>query len=364
MSREPLAGLVLAGFHGTAADDPEPAALAAAGVGGFVLFARNVESPEQVHRLLAGLRARCADEPLLAVDQEGGRVARLRSPLTVWPPMQRVGDLGDEGTARAVGRALGSEIAAVGFNLVFAPVLDVRFEGTTIAIGDRALSDDPAVVTALGRGLVHGLHEAGLACCGKHFPGHGHVTVDSHMALPICPLPEEALRRDHLAPFEVAVKAGVDSVMTAHVVYPAVDGDAATLSVRWIDGVLRKELGFSGVVFTDDLEMGAITKGAGIEDAAVQAIRAGVDGLLVCSRRDEVGAVIARLQAEAMADLAFARRCDEALGRLRALAAAKPSAPVPLERLHEHIGVEEHRRLAARLGASGDALDPTRAHLS
>ncbi len=364
MNPDPLAGLLLAGFHGTRADDPEPAALAAAGVGGFVIFARNVESPEQVHALLAGLAAASPSPPLLAVDQEGGRVARLRAPLTVWPAMAQLGEAGDEATARAVGRALGSEIAAVGFNVVFAPVLDVRFEGTTVAIGDRALSDDPAIVSALGRGLIQGLQDAGLAACAKHFPGHGHVTVDSHRALPTCPLDEAALRRDHLAPFADAVAAGVDSVMTAHVVYPAVDEAPATLSARWIDGVLRKELGHRGVVFSDDLEMGAITAGAGIAQAAVDSIRAGVDGLLVCSRRDAVADVVARLRAEADADPAFAARCAESLERLRALAAARPPRPVDVDHLAQHIGLEEHRRLAGRLGRSDDAPDPTRAHLS
>jgi beta-N-acetylhexosaminidase len=364
VTADPLAGLVLAGFHGTAADDPEPAALAAMGVRGFVVFGRNVESPEQVHALLGGLAAASAGPPLLAVDQEGGRVARLRAPLTVWPPMQALGARGDAATAEALGRALGDEIAAVGFNVVFAPVLDVRFEGTTIAIGDRALSDDPAVVAALGVALIDGLQGAGLAACAKHFPGHGHVTVDSHLALPTCPLSEEALRRDHLTPFARAVAGGVDSVMTAHVHYPAVDDAPATMSKRWIDGVLRTELGFSGVVFSDDLEMGAITAGAGIADAAVAAVRAGVDGLLVCSRRDAVADVVARLRAEADADPAFAARCAASLERLRALAGARPPRPVPLERLAAHVGVPAHQRLAASLGPAAAAADPTRAHLS
>jgi beta-N-acetylhexosaminidase len=364
MSADPLAGLVLAGFHGTAADDPEPAALAELGVGGFVVFGRNVESPEQVHTLLSGLTERSTHPPLLCIDQEGGRVARLRAPLTVWPPMERVGDVDDEELAEAVARALGEEIAAVGFNVVFAPVLDVRFEGTTIAIGDRALSADPDVVSRLGAALIRGFQAAGLACSGKHFPGHGHVTTDSHLALPQCPLPEDELRADHLAPFAAAVAAGADSIMTAHVVYPAIDDEPATLSSRWIDGVLRKELGFSGVVFTDDLEMGAITKGGGIADAAVRAIRAGVDGLLVCSRRDEVGAVVERLRIEADADAAFADRCAEALQRLRSLAKAHPPRPVSADRLAAHIGVPEHVELAARLGAVARAADPTRAHLS
>lgn len=349
-----VAGLVLAGFDGTRADDVGPRALAALGVGGYVLFARNVESPEQVQTLLAGLSAHA---PLLAVDQEGGRVARLRAPLTVWPPMARVGAAKDPELAREVGAALASEIGAVGFNITFAPVLDVRFEGTTIAIGDRSLGEDPTAVGELGAQLLAGIQAAGLVACAKHFPGHGHVEVDSHVALPVCPLAEDELRAVHLAPFRAAVAAGVDSVMTAHVVYPAVDPDQpATLSSVWIDGVLRKELGFAGVVFSDDLEMGAIVGEGGIGAAAVAAIRAGVDGLLVCRRLDRVEEVIASLRAEAEADAAFAARCEQSLGRLAALAARRPAAPRPLEGA---LGTPEHQSLADRLGKAAIGADPT-----
>jgi beta-N-acetylhexosaminidase len=284
MTADPLAGLILAGFEGTHIDDPGVQALLELEVGGFILFGRNVESPEQVHSLLAGLReATSGRSVFFAVDQEGGRVARLRSPLTVWPPMAEVGHLGDEETAEAVGQALASEIGALGFNLVFAPVLDVRFEGTTDAIGDRSLGTDTTEVASLGSALIRGIQAAGLLACGKHFPGHGHVRVDSHLELPVCRLSREELMRDHVSPFRAASKAGVASIMTAHVHYPEVDSnEPATFSRTWLHEVLREDVGFGGLVLTDDLEMGAVTGSGRVADAAVRAIQAGADGLLIC----------------------------------------------------------------------------------
>ncbi len=361
---DPLAGLVLAGFHGTTAQSEDVLALLELGVGGYVLFGRNVQTPAQVHQLLGELRAAAGRELLLAVDQEGGRVARLKDPLTVWPPMARLGESGDAQLAEQIGAALASEIGAVGFNVVFAPVLDVHFEGTTLAIGDRALSQSTEAVAELGAALARGIQAAGLAACGKHFPGHGHVTVDSHLELPRCPLDERELMERHVAAFAPAIAGGVDSIMTAHVVYPAVDERPATLSPAWIDGVLRKDLGFCGVVFTDDLEMGAIVRGHGLGDAAVAAVRAGVDGLLVCSKVEGSREVVAALRSEADRDPAFAARCAQSLERLAELARKRPSLPAPAAELPGRLGLPEHRALAARIGAQDAGIDPTRAHLA
>ena len=359
---DPLAGLVLAGFEGTDLAGAQP--LLELGVGGFVLFGRNVVDPAQVHGLLGDLRAAAGRDLLLAVDQEGGRVARLREPLTVWPPMARLGEAGDADLAERVGAALASEVGAVGFNLVFAPVLDVHFEGTTLAIGDRALAESTEVVAELGAALARGIQGAGLAACGKHFPGHGHVTVDSHLELPRCELGEAELMDRHVAAFEPAIRGGVASIMTAHVVYPALDEQPATLSSTWIDGVLRNRLGFGGVVFTDDLEMGAIVRGHGLGEAAVAAVRAGVDGLLVCSKLEGNREVVRALRAAADGDKAFAARCEQSLGRLADLAAQHPPRPASEGELAACLGRPEHRALASRLGASSAALDPTRAHLA
>ncbi len=346
MSRDPLAGLLLVGFPGTTADSDEVRARADLGVGGWIVFGRNVESPGQVASLLRDLRAR-SGAGLLAVDQEGGRVARLRAPLTVWPPMGSVGATGSAETARAVGEALADEIAAVGFNLDFAPVLDVNSHAENPVIGDRAFGADAATVTDLGVPFLRGMASVGMAACAKHFPGHGHVDVDSHHGLPVCDLDRDGLE-DHLAPFRAAIAAGVPAVMTAHVVYPAVDPDrCATLSPLWIDGVLRGELGFDGAVLSDDLEMGAIVNELGIGEAALQAVRAGVDGLLICHRLDRMQEAVMALRAEADRDPAFAARCARSLERLAELATRHPPRPATPDSLTARLG--QHEALAASL---------------
>ena len=363
MTADPLAGLILAGFEGTHIDDPGIQALLELEVGGFILFGRNVESPEQVHSLLAGLREATADRPVFfAVDQEGGRVARLRSPLTVWPPMAEVGRLGDEETAEAVGQALASEIGALGFNLVFAPVLDVRFEGTTDAIGDRSLGTDTTEVASLGSALIRGIQAAGLLACGKHFPGHGHVRVDSHLELPVCRLSREELMRDHVSPFRAASKAGVASIMTAHVRYPEVDSnEPATFSRTWLHEVLRKDVGFEGLVLTDDLEMGAVTGSGRVADAAVRAIRAGADGLLICKDLNAIRDSIRSLRQTADEDVDFLAACVGSLARLQEAASRHAPQDIPPAELDAHIGPPAHQRLAESLRSNGPGIgaDPT-----
>jgi beta-N-acetylhexosaminidase len=357
---------VLAGFEGTRARSDEVQALADLGVGGFIVFARNVDSPVQVHTLLEDLCALCEGRKLLlAVDQEGGRVARLRSPLTVWPAMATLGERDDEGLTEQVGRAIGAELLAVGFNVNFAPVLDVRCTDTTIAIGDRCLSDDPQRVARLGRALVTGLQSAGIMACAKHFPGHGHVAEDSHHSLPVCPLDGPALRRDHLPPFAAAIEAGVGAVMTAHVVYPGLgSNEAATLSAPILGDLLREEMGFDGVLFTDDLGMGAVTAHGSIGEAAVAAVRAGADGLLVCRHLDAVREVVAALHSAAAAEPEFAARCERSLARLRAAASRFPRRPVATDRLAHALGAPAHQAIAARLqaGTASPGQDPTQGH--
>jgi beta-N-acetylhexosaminidase len=361
---DPLAGLILAGFEGHSAQSDEVTHLAELGVGGFILFARNVDSPLQVHGLLADLRQMCPDrELLLAVDQEGGRVARLRAPLTVWPPMSELGAHNDERLARDVGRAMAVELRAIGFNVNFAPVLDVLCEQTTIAIGDRSLGKDPECVGRLGAALITGIESAGILACAKHFPGHGHVAEDSHHELPTCPLDEASWRRDHLPPFAAAIAAGVKSVMTAHVVYPGLGiHTAATLSHRVMTEILRDELSFDGVLFSDDLGMGAITRSGGVGEAAVEAVRAGVDGLLVCRHLAAVTEVVSALRANANADPEFAARCEQSLARLRHAAIEHPSKPSPSERLGVLLGSPTHQAIAGRLREIPVAADPTQGH--
>ena len=357
--------LVLAGFEGTEPDSEELRALEALGVGGYIVFGRNVESPAQVHALLDSIRARAEGRPLLlAVDQEGGRVARLRAPLTEWPPMAQLGDTRDEALAREVGAGIARELQALGFNLDFAPVLDIRYPKTTDAIGDRSLGPDPSSVAKLGRALIEGIQGQGVLACAKHFPGHGHVTADSHYELPCCRLKPDELHQSDLVPFREAIFAGVGAIMTAHVVYEEVDPkNPATLSYSILTDLLRLKLGFDGVIFTDDLGMGAISETGGIGQAAVRSVRAGADGLLVCRHLDAVREVVDHLNEACEQDPSFAARCGQSRAKLVDAAQSFPARPQPVEALATTLGTPAHQELAVRASAAvasgGPSPDPT-----
>jgi beta-N-acetylhexosaminidase len=276
------ARLLTIGFPGQALD-AETARLLELGVGGVVLFARNVAEPRQVAELTASLKGRALGPLLVAVDQEGGSVARLRSGFTRLPPFRAVGDAGDPELARELGRLVGSELRAVGIDWNFAPVLDVDTNPENPVIGARALGSEPEPVARLAVEFANGMLAAGVAPCGKHFPGHGDTRQDSHHELPRLPHSLERLVRVELVPFVRAVASGMPSLMAAHVVFEALDTSCpASLSPRVIGELLRGRLGFSGLVVTDDLEMKAIADHHAIEDVAVRALSASVDVLLVC----------------------------------------------------------------------------------
>ncbi|GEN29243.1 beta-hexosaminidase [Halovibrio variabilis] len=257
-------------------------------VGGVVLFARNVENGYQVRKLCSDIRRIRADL-LLAVDQEGGRVQRIKEGLTRLPPMARIGECyranPADGLALAkdAGWLLGMEMAACGLDLSFAPVLDVE-SGLSSVIGDRSFSSDPQHVAQLGSAFIHGLHDAGMAAVGKHFPGHGGVAADSHVALPVDDRPLEVIKQHDLVPF--AHLAGqLDGVMPAHVIYRAFDSRPAGFSPSWL-GMLRESLGFKGCVFSDDLSMAGAHEAGEPKERARAALAAGCDMLLVCNDRN------------------------------------------------------------------------------
>lgn len=273
--------------------------VAAGRVGGVITFARNIESPSQLRRVtqhLAELAPKGA--PLaIAVDQEGGRVQRLRAPWTQWPPMAALGRADDEQASRGFARALGLELREAGFNLDFAPVVDVHSNPKNPVIGDRSFSSEPDVVARHAVAVIEGLREAGVAACAKHFPGHGDTDLDSHLELPVLNHNLDRLRRIEWPPFVAAIQAGVASLMSAHISFPALDGARpATLSPT-IMALVRDELGFDGVVFSDDLEMGAVARHYSPRARIEGCLTAGLDGLLVCRHadfRDEALAILER----------------------------------------------------------------------
>lgn len=323
--------LVAVGFDGPVVPPEIRSFVREFDLGGAVLFARNCIEPAQVAELAFELRALGPEQPLwVALDQEGGRVARLRRPFTEWPPMAALGRAGDEGLARRFAAALAAELRAVGITLDLAPVLDVLTNPRNSVIGDRALGSDAAAVARLGRAIVEALQAGGVAACAKHFPGHGETVADSHEELPVVDLPPERLRAVELVPFKAAIDAGVAAIMVGHLLVTAFDeAHPASLSSAIVTGLLREELGFGGLVVTDDLEMKAISGRQTVESAAVAALSAGCDLLLVCGTdHDRQGAVLEAIIHALEAQVVPPARVEEALARQReAKARVMPGAP-------------------------------------
>lgn len=321
-------------------------------LGGVIFFARNIEEPDQVADLAREVQTLATDQPLwVSVDQEGGRVARLRAPFTEWPPMAVLGRSGDEALAGRFAAALAAELASVGVTLDYAPVLDVHTNPRNPIIGDRALAADAEMAARLGVAIIQGLQGNGVAACGKHFPGHGDTSVDSHLDLPLVEHPPDRIRRVECVPFRAAIAAEVAFIMTAHVLVPSLDEQRpATLSRTIVHGLLRDELNFDGVILSDDLEMKAIAASYSVPDAAVQAIVAGCDGLLVCSGDAQTQALTLEALVYAVEDgrIPFGR-LEDAQKRLR-LAKRRfllrpPAIATRATRRHV-VGCDAHRRVA------------------
>ena len=255
-------------------------------VAGVILFKRNFASRDQVADLSAAIRAAAPRPQLVCVDQEGGRVQRFRDGYSDLPPLQRFGELyaGDPQAALALAEEhawlMASEVRASGVDLSFAPVVDLA-RGNR-AIGDRAFSDDPQVVAAVTRAYVRGKHSVGMAATLKHFPGHGTVLEDTHFDDAVDPRPLDTLRAEDLVPFVAGIEAGADAVMMAHVAYPQVAPEPAGYSRRWIEEILRAEMGFRGVVFSDDIGMAAAFSAGGVRSRIDAHLDAGCDVVLVC----------------------------------------------------------------------------------
>ena len=296
----PAAGLgpIMADIAGLELTAEDREVLAHPQVGGVILFARNYHNNGQLRDLTTGLQAlRKSPRLLIAVDHEGGRVQRFRDGFTRIPAMGWIGQLyaenRDKGLqwAQAQAQILGNELAAHGIDLCFAPVLDLD-HGVSAVIGDRAFSADAASVIALAKAFCKGLDSAGMAATGKHFPGHGAVAADSHHELPVDARPLKQIEQTDLKPFAALCKAGIASLMMAHVRYTAVDETPASLSRKWIQGYLRKKLGYRGAVFCDDLSMGGAAAIGSYADRARLALAAGCDMLPVCNNRPALAALL------------------------------------------------------------------------
>jgi beta-N-acetylhexosaminidase len=339
--------LLFAGFEGLELPEDLAHLISAGRIGGVVLFARNIGDPEQIRNLNAALHASAPEgAPLLiAIDQEGGRIQRLRDPWTQWPPMQRLGETDDLEMTAAVARALAVELSDLGIGLDFAPCVDVDTNPANPIIGDRSFGSEPTRVATHAAHFIRAMQDAGVAACAKHFPGHGDTVCDSHFELPRLDHDLARLRAVELPPFASAIEAGVASVMTAHVLFPAIDTKRpATLSPE-VMAILREDLAYDGVVFSDDLEMKAIADHHSPKAMVDGCLEAEVDSLLVCQ---DLG-----LREEVLRQLERApdARLENPLRRMIDL---KRRFAVPRESLESADGKSlappyaEHRALAGR----------------
>jgi beta-N-acetylhexosaminidase len=356
--REKIGQLFMLGFSGPAASADLTAFAREYRPGGFILFRRNLETPEQIITLTNELQTCAKGSPfLIAIDQEGGRVSRLPAGFTIFPACAAVGRAGSTTLAYEVAASTAAELKAVGINMNMAPVLDLNTNAQNPIIGDRAFSDKPAVVCALGLAAIAGLQDNKVAACGKHFPGHGDTTADSHVELPVVGSSLERLQQVELRPFRHAIENGLTTIMTAHVSYPSIDAQfPATLSYIILTDLLRDQLHFKGVVVSDDLEMRAILDHYGIEDAAVQAFQAGVDLLLICKERDRQIAAMEAVYRAAKDGAIPESRIDASVRRIAQLKErfATPYLPADLEAAQRIIGCPAHRAALEAIPGTGD----------
>jgi beta-N-acetylhexosaminidase len=351
--RRQVGQLVCLGFQGHTIP-PETRSLAREfDIGGVILFARNVEGPEQVAALSFDAERLVDATPLwVAVDQEGGRVARMRRPFTEWPPMATLGRSGDATLAARFASALGRELKSVGVTLDCAPVLDVLTNPENPAIGDRALADDAGTVARLGTAIIRSLQAEGVASCGKHFPGHGDTAVDSHHDLPVVDLPPDRFHAVEFVPFRAAIAEDVAALMVAHVLAPAFDDERpASLSRHIVTGLLRETLAFENLIVTDDVGMKGCSARFDAPTATLKAVVAGHDAVLLCEPNYDNQAAALEALVRALEDGSLPYAQVEASiarhARLKARYVRPAERPArPGSAWRGVVGCEEHQRVA------------------
>ncbi len=355
MTPLPIARLFCFGFDGlTLPDHLRP--LLEADLGGVILFRRNLQDVEQICRLTAELHFAAAGPLLVGVDQEGGRVTRLPAPFLAPPAAAVLGAVHDNTLTRDLARAVGRELKAAGFTWNLAPVLDVHTNPANPVIGDRAFSHDPDRVAFVGVAVIQGLTEAGLLATAKHFPGHGDTTADSHLSLPESPQSGPRWRAVEFVPFRQAIRADVPLVMVAHLHCPALDLEApSSLSHAVLTGILREELGYNGVVVSDDFEMAAIAAHFDIGEAAVRFLEAGGDLILICQdaarQRAAMAAVETAVRNRRITEARLLASLDR-IARLRKWLEARRT-PVDVVAARAIVGAPEHQRLLQAVLTAG-----------
>lgn len=345
-----LGQLLMIGISGTDMNAETRGLLADLDPGAVILLGRNVREPKQLASFCAGLQSGAAIPRFIAMDQEGGIVVRLSRGATVFPGAMATGATGSTNLAFLEGKIAGAELRALGVNMNLAPVLDVNSNRKNPVIGVRAYGDDPLRVAQMGKSYALGLQDSGVAAVAKHFPGHGDSVEDSHAGLPTIAADLTRLRSLELVPFAAAAKAGVDAMMTAHLLFPAIDTVPATLSKKILTDLLRGELGFQGILMSDDLEMKAIEGTYGIGPAAAKSIEAGADMLMVIWHRASKDAAVEHMRrAVEKGDLSM-ERVDEAVRRILTIKAKRGlfgamAPPVAMAA----VGSPHHRKIAREI---------------
>lgn len=351
---EKVGQLTMVGFEGLTAPRHILAWLENGRIGGVYLFARNIESPAQVRRLVAACRRAAKFPILVGIDQEGGSVARLREGFTESPGAMALGASGDPQLAEDVAAMMGAELAALGVNWNFAPVADLARQSDNPSIGTRAVGRDPQLASDFVGAQVRGLQRAGVAATVKHFPGLGNSVIDTHVASAKVSGCLSGLYEEELPPFEAAIAAGVACVMLTHVVYEELDSERpATLSPRIVDGLLRDRLAYDGAVCTDCMEMKAITDRFAPGESAVFAVEAGVDMVMFSHTRAAQEAAFDALLEAAKTGRISADRIDQSLTRIQALKERFPLEGAPALDI---VGGPQHRSLAAKAARAGVVL--------
>jgi len=306
--RRQVGQLLIMGFDGTAMSQRLRVMLSTFQPGGIILFKRNLEGAEQAHALLRAAHKASATPMFLCVDLEGGTVDRLRDVIAPVPSVAEVAAAGAKKLFHKHGRLIGEEVRGLGFNTDFAPVLDLQHEPSQDVLGSRTVSSKPKQTITYARAFLRGLRDCGVLGCGKHFPGLGEASLDTHAELPSIDKPWKQLWQEDLLPYR-KLRRDLPFVMVAHAAYPEVTGDKtpASLSKRWMTGVLRKRIGYRGLIITDDLDMGGVLAAAPIEDAAVETLRAGADMFLVCQKEESVRRAFEAVLRRAESDKKFSR---------------------------------------------------------
>jgi beta-N-acetylhexosaminidase len=360
---EAVGQLLIMGFDGTALTDSVRAMLRDMQPGGVILFARNIETPHQTHTLLRDIQKQLSARPFLCIDMEGGTVDRLKNAIAPTASPQEIASSASRELFREHGCAIGAEVCSLGFNVDFAPVLDLRFDASLSVLGSRTISPDPKAATLYAREFLRGLKESHVLGCGKHFPGLGEGSLDSHQAMPVVHKSFKRLWEEDLLPYRTLARQ-LPFVMVGHIAYPEVTGDQmpASLSRKWITDILRKRIGYKGLITTDDLEMGGVLAALPIEQTAVESLRAGGDIYLVCHKEERVRACYEAVLREAEKNSRFRQHLLDSAARVRRVKQRAPELsrrfPAPptdaaIDKLRQRLWLlGEEARMAADAIAS------------